>query len=82
MTDKGRNLDLWSDAEHSPRPATGKDAPEGGFLGVQCECCDVYSRVYLNREQTAYVGRCPRCGKRVEFLIGPEGTSSRFFRAY
>jgi hypothetical protein len=82
MTDKGRNLDLSSDAVPTPRPATSKDASGSRFLGVQFECCDVYSRVYPNRDQTAYVGRCPRCGKQVEFLIGSEGTSSRFFRAY
>jgi hypothetical protein len=82
MTDKGRNLDLSTGAEPTPRPAAGGAAPGGKFLGVHFECCDVYSRVYPNREQTAYVGNCPRCAKRVEFLIGAEGTSSRFFRAY
>jgi hypothetical protein len=83
MTEKGRNLDLSSDAEPAPRPtASGAASGRGRFLGVQFECCDVYSRVYPNREQTAYTGRCPRCGKQVEFLIGSEGTRSRFFRAY
>lgn len=51
------------------------------FLGIVFECCRVYARVYINREQTAYQGRCPRCGKRVEVKIGPGGTASRFFTA-
>jgi hypothetical protein len=45
-------------------------------------CCDVYARVYPNREQTAYEGRCPRCGKQVEFRIGAGGTDARFFQAF
>lgn len=51
------------------------------FLGVVFECCRVYARVYINREQTAYQGGCPRCGKRVEVKIGPGGTQTRFFTA-
>jgi hypothetical protein len=51
------------------------------FLGVLFECCRVYARVYANAERTAYVGSCPRCGKRVQVRIGPEGSDSRFFTA-
>ena len=78
MTDKWRHLDVSSSGEPE-RPA--KSAESGQFLGVHFECCDVYSRVYPNREQTAYVGHCPRCARRVQFLIGEGGTSERFFRA-
>ena len=80
MTDKGRHLDLSSGAESASRLAADGAAPGGKFLGVHFACCDVYSRVYPNRDQTAYVGHCPRCAKRVEFLVGSEGTDSRFFR--
>ena len=52
------------------------------FLGVMFQCCRVYSRVYINKQNTAYTGMCPRCGKRVEFKVGREGTDSRFFDAY
>jgi hypothetical protein len=51
------------------------------FLGVHFQCCNVYARVYINRQQTAYEGRCPRCGKRVDVKIGPGGTDNRFFTA-
>lgn len=52
------------------------------FLGILFECCNVYRRIYLNRQETAYEGRCPRCYREVKVLIGPEGTDQRFFRAH
>lgn len=79
MDDKGRHLDLSSGGE--PGRGSSKSEGAGRFLGVHFECCDVYSRVYPNREETAYVGHCPRCARRVQFLIGEGGTSERFFRA-
>jgi len=51
------------------------------FLGVRFRCCGAYARVYLNRNGTAYEGRCPRCLKPVRALVGPTGTDSRFFDA-
>ena len=51
------------------------------FLGVHFQCCNVYSRVYVNKEGTRYEGSCPRCGKRVEMKIGSGGTDNRFFSA-
>ena len=52
------------------------------FLGVHFQCCNVYARAYINKEETAYKGVCPRCGKRVNVKIGPGGTDTRFFSAH
>ena len=79
MPQKGQQLDLTSDADPS---GAGQSSVGNRFLGIHFVCCDVYSRVYANREQTAYVGNCPRCAKRVQFKIGSGGTDSRFFKAY
>ena len=38
-------------------------------MGVHFACCHVYTRVYINRSQTAYVGRCPRCGRQARLRI-------------
>ena len=44
-------------------------------------CCHTYGRMYRNRAETAYEGRCPRCGAMVHARIGPGGTSQRTFEA-
>lgn len=76
----GEHLDLSSDG-----PSHGAEASPTGagrkFVGVQFTCCDIYTRVYINRDETAYEGRCPRCGKKLKLGIGPGGTDSRFFTA-
>lgn len=51
------------------------------FLGMFFTCCRVYSRIYLNRKQTAFVGWCPKCAARVEVRVSPTGSDSRFFTA-
>ena len=76
MKEKGRHLDLSSD---SPAPQGQGGAKP--FLGVHFTCCEVYARVYPNRDQSAYVGHCPRCARQVKFLIGQGGTEARFFTA-
>jgi hypothetical protein len=56
--------------------------PGRPFLSVLFACCSVYQRIYRNAEGTEYSGRCPRCGKRVTFAVGPGGTDTRQFVVY
>ena len=51
------------------------------FLGIMFECCNVYGRIYKNKEGTHYTGRCPKCLRPLSVAIGEGGTNSRFFRA-
>lgn len=74
----GEYLDLSSDPDDSGSP--GQPASKR-YVGIHFTCCGVYSRIYLNRDGSAYVGNCPRCSKRVRLRVGPEGTDSRFFTA-
>lgn len=77
----GHHLDITSPAPTPLGLVSESPRESSRFLGVHFACCDVYSRVYVNRARTAYVGHCPRCAGRVEFAIGPGGTSARFFVA-
>ena len=77
----GEHLDL---TEGSPANRHGESrGPNSArrFVGVHFVCCDVYTRVYINRDATAYEGNCPKCARRVRLRIGPGGTDSRFFTA-
>lgn len=51
------------------------------YIGMMFKCCRVYTRIYLNREGTAYIGRCPKCAAKVEIKIGPGGADARFWTA-
>ena len=51
------------------------------FLGIIFECCNIYQRVYINKERNAYEGRCPKCFAEVKVRIGTDGSDTRFFRA-
>jgi len=73
----GENLDLSSDP--APDGSAGVDRAGRRFLGVRFACCDVYTRIYVNRAGTAYEGRCPKCSRPARFRIGSGGTDERFF---
>jgi len=77
---KGKQIDLISDVSLAAGNAGG-NSDGRPFLGVHFACCEVYSRVYLNREETHYLGNCPRCAKQVRFQVGSGGTDCRFFTA-
>ncbi|MFA5257317.1 MAG: hypothetical protein WC360_04140 [Opitutales bacterium] len=57
------------------------DSQHRPFLGVYFDRCGAYGRFYKNKEGTAYIGRCPRCGASFKVRIGSEGTHNRFFKA-
>lgn len=74
----GERLDLASEPEAAaPRSLRGRR-----FVGIHFACCDRYCRVYINHDETAYLGRCPACLRQVKLTVGPGGTSERFFTAY
>lgn len=86
----GEHLDLSSDpnddgSDAGRSPIAHGDAPTSNgrrpFLGVRFVCCDVYARVYVNGDRTAYEGCCPRCRRPLAVRIAPGGSTSRFFDA-
>jgi hypothetical protein len=77
----GEHLDLTADTPENRKGRANGEAANRKFVGVQFKCCDVYSRVYINRDHTAYEGNCPKCAKKVRLEIGLGGTDSRFFTA-
>jgi hypothetical protein len=74
----GERLNL----SNPPPPSRSATNTERTYLGVRFHCCQIYQRIYRNRQQTAYEGRCPRCGKPVRVRIGTGGVAARFFEVH
>jgi hypothetical protein len=55
-------------------------SPKRKFIGLHFDCCNKYSRIYVNRMGTAYEGMCPGCYRPVRIRIGEGGVDTRFFR--
>ncbi|RKX27339.1 MAG: hypothetical protein DRP47_06720 [Candidatus Zixiibacteriota bacterium] len=51
------------------------------FIGVYFKCCRVYSRIYLNKAGTAFVGWCPKCARKTVVRVSPTGSKERIFTA-
>lgn len=67
--------------EESENEKKSKKESEKKYLGIMFNCCNVYSRIYKNKEGTAYVGRCPKCMRNIKVPVGEGGTNQRFFNA-
>ena len=50
------------------------------FVEVLFECCNIYRRIYINKEDNRYEGRCPKCFNTVKVIICLEDTSSQLFK--
>lgn len=72
----GEFVDLASE----PAATAVRTPSQKRYLGIHFYCCDVYHRILLNRDGTAYQGHCPRCARPVRVAVGPGGTDQRFFR--
>lgn len=68
-------------AEDREENSDTKFDTKANYLGIMFNCCNVYARIYKNKQGTAYVGRCPRCMRTIKVPIGEGGTNTRFFNA-
>jgi hypothetical protein len=80
MADRRDIVDI-AGVSGSTEPAPKKGPSGRPWLSIWFQCCNVYGRIYRNDAETAYDGRCPRCGAPVRAKIGRDGTTQRMFIA-
>ncbi len=71
-------LDCYDDPT-AARPVDGRE--QRPHIGMLFECCGVYTRLYRHQEEGCYRGRCPKCLGTLVVRVGPDGVSTRIFRA-
>lgn len=49
------------------------------WIQVWFACAGRYQKVFRAIDGTAYVARCPMCGKSMRFAVGTGGTNKRIF---
>lgn len=55
------------------------EKPKRKFVGVIFKCCNVYSRIYIDKGKDKFVGFCPKCGAKMEIYASSTGSKSNFF---
>lgn len=74
ITDEGPKS---TDSTSQP-PTTG---PSGRpFIQVWFECAGLYQKVFRAIDGSGYGARCAKCGKTINFRVGPGGTAQRTFK--
>jgi hypothetical protein len=85
MTGRGERLNLTSDPEASPAEAAGppptasQGAASRPYVAIHFACCGVYTKIYQNKNGTAYHGACPKCCRPATIRISDDGTDDRYF---
>ncbi len=74
-------LDIQGLQTPQANASDGASARKRPWIAIHWRCCHAYSRLYRNRDGTAYTGSCPKCFKPARANIGPDGTDQRFFYA-
>jgi hypothetical protein len=77
LQDEYRGLDLIEGARAAASVRPGAAATP--FLQVWFRCANVYQRVHRSPDGSGYRAVCGKCGKAMNFVVGPGGTSKRVF---
>lgn len=73
-------LDVYDDDRYASRGPANAHKPRP-YISVLFDCCQVFARIYRQPGDRVYRGRCPRCLRKLTVRVGPDGTSTRIFRA-